>query len=147
MRKYLHVFLFLLTGAGLCKAQLPGTILMQNGENILVKDFEELNVTLLYYWNRWSARPSNDPGEYFRDLNYEELREISFVYQKDRGKSSFTYRLSIEASTDRDERFRRKIKTWDWLEVQTPPDALGKTTRITFFHDKKRFDIRKIVFD
>ncbi len=137
----------LLSWTNVSEAQLSGTIFMDNGENIAIKDFEELNVTLLYYWNMWSARPSNEPGEYFRDLNYGELKEISFIYQKDRGKSSFTCRLSIEASTVTEEHFRKKIKTWDWLVVKTPPDSRGKTTRINFFHDKKRYDIRKIVFD
>jgi len=144
MNKCLFLIL-LLTFTIPATGQRAGRIFMDNESVINIDSFYEVSVELVYNWS-FSPRPKNNPGSYFKTLQPAQLEEISFIKQEGRFVHNFSYVLRIKGITKSGRRFKKRIYTWDWLEMKQPGMKGPNTGKIVFFHDKRRMDIERIVF-
>ncbi len=122
-----------------------GTIYWSDGTVTEVDSFTDISVELVYHWwNRHEA--DNDKGKYFRQIPVSELNEIDFIRQRSEGTGGFYYRVIITGTDTSDQPLEETVKTWDWIDMQLPVDSGSPKTRVTFFHQKRRVKIDKILF-
>ncbi len=127
-------------------AQKSGIIQWNDGTASRIDSFSEISIRLRYHW--WSRKAStNDPGEYFRKIPVDGLREFVFVRQNGRYSGGFYYLVTLRGYDPDGTLTELKIPVWDWLDMTyTGADSNGNT-RITFFHQKRRMKILRIDFE
>jgi hypothetical protein len=145
MRKFILIIfsaVFLLPKS--LTAQNQGRIIYRDSTSLEFSDFTKLQTKLIYY-NRSHQNPGNQKSvNDIWEFSPEKIHEITFKYEKSRGAGYFYYEFLIEGITSNGSSFKKKIKTWDWLEMSIPDSGTGKNTQIVVFTEKKNSDVVKI---
>jgi hypothetical protein len=128
-------------------AQQSGRIYFRDSTVLEISEFTKLRNELYYYHkSNSSCNKENVSIDFIKDYSLDKIREITFTYEKDTGTDKFSYQLLIEGITADGSKFRKKIKTWDWLEMTTLSGS-ARNTKINFYTEKKRLELVKIEFD
>ena len=122
-----------------------GTIYWRNGTTSEVDSFTEISIQLVYYW--WNKHQgTGNRGEFFRNIPPEQLSEIEFVRQSAQGTAGFYYRVTIRGFDREGNKIDENIPTWDWIDMSLPGKNGRNSSKVTFFHRKRRISITKITF-
>jgi hypothetical protein len=141
----LSVLIFCIEDSG---AQQSGRIYFRDSTILEITEFTALRSELYYYRKSNNNRnKENASVDLTRNYSIEKIRRISFKYEKGRGNDQFSYQLLIEGINPDGSLYKKKIKTWDWLEMSTPESGSVHDTEIIFYTEKKRLDIVRIEFD
>ncbi len=148
MRKFLIIFItqfLLLFNPSL--GQQSGRIFLKDGSIIEMKEFTRLQTELYYFQknNRYNKKELTSV-DFIRNYPLEKIVSMTFRYEKGIGTDQFYYQLLIEGLTSNGSRFKKKIRTWDWLEVSNPESGNQRNSEITFFTEKKKLDIVRLEF-
>jgi len=132
------------------KAQQSGRLYYRNGKIQEVREFTKLQ-TELYYFHPKKSSANKEPGhaslDFIRKYPLENIINLTFKFEMGSGTDQFCYKLLIEGITDEETFFRKKIQTWDWLEISSPENNSPRNTEIIFFTEKKRLNLVKVEFD
>lgn len=141
---FIHFLVFILQPI---RAQQAGRICFEDSAVLEIRDFTILRTELHYYRNNGNFRNTeNTTVDFMREYSPEKICFITFKYEKGRGADKFYYLLQVEGISSDGSSYKRKIKTWDWLEMSTHGPGKGRNTEIIFFTEKKKLDIVKIEF-
>ncbi len=147
-QKTIFLFVLVFSSIFISHAQQSGRIYLRDGSVIEVSEFIQLRSELYYFQRTFLNRQSNRTSiDFIREYPLEKIREISLRYEKGKNTGQFFYQLSVEGVTSDGSGFKKKIKTWDWLEMSTPESGSSKDMAIVFFTEKKKLDFVKIEFD
>jgi hypothetical protein len=149
MWKYFMVFILLTVFCSLLsQAQQSGKVFFRDSTILEISEFTKLRTELYNFRkSKYSNKQEGATVDFIRDYKPDKILTLSFRYEKGTGTDQFYYQLLIEGITADGKNFRKKIKTWDWLEMTTTGTGSLRNTGITFFTEKKKLDIVKIVFD
>jgi hypothetical protein len=126
-------------------AQQAGKIYFPDSTVLDVMEFSRIRTELYYYRKTHvSSMVVDSPGDFIREYKPSEIHEIKFKYEKGKGTDQFYYLLIIEGKSVKGKKFRKKIKTWDWLEICPQNSVIGSNMDIIFFTEKKKPEIVKI---
>ena len=126
-------------------AQKSATVHWNDGTVSRFDSLSEISIRLVYHW--WSRKAStNDPGDYFRTIPVNRLREMVFVRQKGRYTTGFYYLVSFRGWDANGNCTEQEIPVWDWIDMTFPGISKSGNTRITFFHHNRKVKIVRIDF-
>lgn len=142
------VFVLIIPAHSISHAQNSGRIYFRDGEVQEVSDFRLIKTELYYFHRMYSFfNREQESIDLIREYPVANLKNISFQYEKGKGTDQFYYQLLIEGINASGSKFRKKVQTWDWLEISSPEAPSTRNTEIVFYTEKKRFDILRIEFD
>ncbi len=144
---FIILFILYISISNSVYSQISGIIRYNNETSVELKSFDELYLELHYYPFSPERKKLLDPGEYKKVLNLEKLLQIDLIYETEENIQDFYYLLTIRGKRENNTNFHAIIKAWDWLEISSPEIQTKHNTRIILFHQEKKQEIDRIIFN
>ncbi|MCB8994151.1 MAG: hypothetical protein H6538_00925 [Bacteroidales bacterium] len=129
-------------------AQQSGKLFMRDSSYITITDFTKIRSELYtYQYSPGRRKKGNATVDFIKDYSPDKIKTIRFKYEKGIGTDQFYYQLLIVGTNAEGRKYRRKIGTWDWLEMKVPGSNGGRDTEIIFFTEDKKLELDRIEFD